>query len=120
LKKIDASSDNKNGGEEFLPAESLWRAAQMICQNGLEVPPIDAEPTPLEMVGLTIGILRRRKHISRLQLAKKIGCPVEEILALEAGLLPADRLQRYLPRISREVGLREHPLQLLFRNIKFA
>jgi DNA-binding XRE family transcriptional regulator len=120
LKKIDASSDKKNIGEEFLPAESLWRAAQMIRQNGLEVPPIDAEPTPLEMLGLTIGILRRRKHISRLQLAKKIGCSVEDILALEAGLLPIEYLKRYLPRVSREVGLRESPLQPLFRNIKFA
>jgi hypothetical protein len=120
LKKIDASSDKKNSGEGFLPAESLWRAAQMICQNGLEVPPIDAEPTPLEMLGLTIGILRRRKHITRLQLSKKTGCSVEEILALEAGLLPAGYLKKYLPRISREVGLREYSLQPLLRNIKFA
>jgi hypothetical protein len=120
LNKKDASSVNRKNEERFLPAESLWRAAKMISQQGMEVPPIDAEPTPLEMLGMTIGIFRRRKHISRIQLAKKTGCSIEEILALEAGLLPADRLKKCLPRVSREVGLREHSLQPFIRNIKLA
>jgi len=120
LKKINASSDKKNSGEGFLPAETLWRAAQMICQKGVEVPPIDAEPAPLEMLGLTIGILRRRKHISRSQFAQKIDCSVEELLALEAGLLPASELAKYLPLILKETEMSEIALQPFFRNIKFA
>lgn len=120
MKKTDASSVKRNNEERFLPADALWRAAKMISQQGMEVPPIDAEPTPLEMLGMTIGIFRRRKHISRIQLAKKTGCSIEEILALEAGLLPADLLKKCLPRVSREVGLREHSLQPFIRNIKLA
>jgi DNA-binding transcriptional regulator YiaG len=120
LKKINASSDKNNSGEGFLPAETLWRAAQMICQKGMEVPPIDAEPAPLEMLGLTIGILRRRKHISRLEFAQNIGCSVEELLALEAGLLPASDIAKYLPLIINEIEVPKIFLQPISRNIKFA
>jgi len=119
LKKINASSDKKNR-ENFLPAETLWRAAQMIRQQGMEVSPIDAEPTPLEMLGLTIGILRRRKHISRSQFAQKIGCSMEELLVLEAGLLPARDLAKYLPLIINEIEVPNKILQPFFRNIKTA
>ena len=120
MKKINASSDKKNREEGFLPAETLWRAAQMICQKGMVVPPIDAEPAPLEMLGLTVGILRRRKHISHSQFAQKIGCSVEELLALEAGLLPAKDLAKYLPLIINEIEVPKKFLQPLFQNIKFA
>jgi DNA-binding transcriptional regulator YiaG len=114
LKKTNASSDKKNNGEGFLPAEILWRAAQMICQKDKEVLPIDAEPAPLEMLGLTIGILRRRKHISRSKFAQKIGCSVEELLALEVGLLPEGVLAKYLPLILKEINIpRTLPAPLL-------
>jgi hypothetical protein len=120
LKKINASSDSNNEDENFLPSEILWRAAQMIFEKGVEVPPIDSEPAPLEMLGLTIGILRRRKHISRSQFINKIGCSVEELLALEAGLLPASDLIKYLPLILKEIEVPEISLQPFFPNIKFA
>ena len=120
MKKINASSDKNNSGEDFLPAETLWRAAQMISQKGMEVPPIDSEPTPLEMLGLTIGIVRRRKHISRSQFAQKIGCSVEEILALEAGLLTINDLAKYLPLIMNEIEVPRKFLQPFFSNIKLA
>jgi len=118
LKKTNACSDKKNSGEGFLPAETLWRAAQMICQKGKEIPPIDAEPAPLEILGLAIGILRRRRHTSRLQFAQKIGCSMEELLALEAGLLPAGELTKYLPLILKEINMPELSLHPIFRNIK--
>jgi hypothetical protein len=120
LKKINASSDSNNEDENFLPSEILWRAAQMIFEKGVEVPPIDSEPAPLEVVGLTIGILRRRKHIPRSKFVKKIGCSVEELLALEAGLLPAGELAKYLPLILKEINMPELSLHPIFRNIKFA
>jgi DNA-binding transcriptional regulator YiaG len=104
----------------MIPAETLWRAAQMIRQQGIEVLSIEAEPTPLEMLGLTIGILRRRKRISRLDFAQKIGCSVEELLALEAGLLPASHLAKYLPLIINEVKIPEDLILPIFRKIKFA
>jgi len=119
LKKINTSLDKKNR-ENFLPAETLWRAAQMIRQKGMEVLPIDSKPTPLEMLGLTIGILRRRKHISRSQFAHRIGCSVEELLVLEAGLLPAIDLAKYLPLIINEIEVPNKILQPFLRNIKTA
>jgi hypothetical protein len=118
LKKINASSDKKNR-KNFLPAVTLWRAAQMIRQKGMEVSPIEAEPTPLEMLGLTIGILRRRKHIPRSQFAQKIDCSMEELLALESGLLPVSDLAKYLPLIINEIEVPNKILQIFFRNIKF-
>jgi len=121
LRKTSASSDmKKNKGEGFLPAEVIWRAAQMFCQNGVEVSPIDAEPTPEEMLGLTIGILRRHKHISHEKFARSIGCSVEELLALEAGLLPKKVILKYLPAIAHATGVNLGSLQPLARRIKIA
>ncbi len=120
MKKINASSDPNSKNKNFLPSEILWRAAQMIHENGMEVSSIEAEPEPLEMLGLTIGILRRRKHISRSQFAQKIGCSVEELLALEAGLLPGRELEKYLPLILKETEMSEIFQQPFFSNIKFA
>jgi hypothetical protein len=120
LKKINASSDKKNRVNNIIPVETLWRAAQIFRQQGMEVSQIDAEPTPLEMLGLTIGILRRRKRISRLEFAQKIGCSVEELLALEAGLLPAGDFAKYLPLIINEVKIPRDLIQPILSNIKFA
>jgi len=120
LKKIHASSDKKNSIEGFLPAEILWRTAELICQKGVQIPPIDAEPAPLEMLGATIGILRRRKHISYSSFAQRIGCSVEELLALEAGLLPASDLLQYLPLILRVLKLREKSVQPFLRDLKIS
>ncbi len=120
MKKINASSDHNSKNENFLPSELLWRAAQMIHENGMEVSSIGAEPTPLEMIGLTIGILRRRKHISRIEFAQRIGCSVEELLVLEVGLLPAKDLEKYLPLILRETEMSEISKHPFFINIKLA
>lgn len=88
MKKINASSDKKISGEEFLPSETLWRAAQLICTSGVTISPLEAEPTPQEMLGFTIGILRRQKHISHKQFAQRIGCSLEELLAFGGGSAP--------------------------------
>ncbi len=119
-KRIASSDNKKNIGEGFLPAERLWRAAQMFCQNGVDVPPIDAEPTPEEMLGLTVGILRRRKNISRLKFAQSIGCSIEELLAFEAGLLSKSVMLKYLPTMAQEIGLDLDSLQPLKRRMRIA
>lgn len=119
MKKINASSD-KNNRDNFLPAETLWRTAQMTRQKGMEVSPLDAEPVPLEMLGLAIGILRRRKHISHLEFAKKIDISVEELLALEKGLLPAGELVKYLPSIIQQIKIPGDLIKHIFPNKKFA
>lgn len=120
LKKIYASSDKKSMGEALLPAEILWRAAQLIRQGGTQLPPFDAEPAPEEMLGLTIGILRRRKHISKSQLAQTVGCSMEELLALEAGGLPLAVAQKYLPQIMRELEIPSKFLTPFLNRLKFA
>jgi len=120
LKKRRASSDKKIEETNYLPSETLWRTAQLIRQKDMEVPPIDAEPMPQEMLGLAIGILRRRKHISRIQLAQRIGCTVEEILALETGLLPVKDLGKYLPMILDGIGVPEKSLQPFLIHTKYA
>ncbi len=117
MKKINASSDKKISGEEFLPSETLWRAAQLIRTSGVTISPLEAEPTPQEMLGFTIGILRRQKHISHKQFAQRIGCSLEELLALEVGLLPMDKLQKYLPLILKEIKLPMNFKQLFLRNV---
>jgi len=120
LKKLHASSDKNNTETNYLPSETLWRATQLITQKGIDVLPIDAEPAPQEMLGLAIGILRRRKHISRIQLAQSIGCTVDKLLALETGLLPASDFVQYLPLILHEIGIPEKSLQPFLINIKIA
>ena len=120
MKKIHASSDKRSKGEVLLPAEILWRAAQLIRQGGTKLPPFDAEPTPEEMLGLTIGILRRRKHISKSQFAQKIGCSMEELLALEAGGLPLAIVQKYLPQMMRELEIPSNFLYPFLNRLKFA
>jgi hypothetical protein len=118
LKNIFASSDKRNMMKNNIPVEVLWRAAQMIRQKGMEVSPLDAEPAPLEMLGLSIGILRRRKRISRLEFSQKIGCSVEELLALEMGRLPVGDLAKYLPLIVREIKIPGYLLQPILGNMK--
>jgi len=120
LKKTHASSDKRSTGEDLLPAETLWRAAQLIRQGGTKLPPIDAEPAPEEMLGLTIGILRRRKHISKSQFAQTVGCSLEELLALEAGGLPLAVAQKHLPKIMRELEVPSTLLHPLLNRLKFA
>jgi hypothetical protein len=121
LKKINASSDKKGKSmDHILPAETLWRAAQLIHQQEKEPAPMKAEPAPLEMLGLTIGILRRRKRISRIEFAQTIDCPVEELLALEMGLLPAHKLIKYLPHIVQQIKIPGDLIQPIYPNIKFA
>lgn len=121
MKTQPASSDNNKVEEKnYLPSELLWRAAELICQKDTEIPPIEAEPTSHEMLGLAIGILRRRKNISRFQLAQRIGCSIEELLALETGLLPASDYGKYLPLILQTLGLPQKSLQPFLANIKYA
>lgn len=104
----------------YLPSELLWRAAQLTSQKGMKVPRINTEPAPQEMLGLAIGILRRRKHISRFYLAQKIGCTAEELLAFEIGLLPVSEFAKYLPLILRVMGMPEKPLHSYLNKIKYA
>jgi hypothetical protein len=120
LKKQHASSDKKTKEKKDLPSDTLWRAAELVCQNGTALPSIDAEPTPQEMLGTAIGILRRRKHISHLQFAQRIGCSVEELLALEAGLLPAKDYIKSLPLILESLEIPEKALQPFLAKIKYA
>lgn len=105
--------------ENFLLGETIRRAAQLISQKGTQVPPMDQESTPLETLGILIGLLRRRKHISHLQFAQNIGCSMEELLALEAGLLPAPDFVKYLPLILREINIPKDILQSLIHDIEF-
>ena len=118
LRKKNASSDTKKRRERFLPAETLWRVAHRFPKNRDETPRSGSEPTPEEMLGLTIGILRRRQNISRPNLAQSIGCSVEELLALEAGLLPKNRMLKYLPVIAHEIGIDLTSLQPQRRQMK--
>ena len=120
MRKNNASSDKNAMETNYLPSETLWRAAEIIAQRGKSVSPIEAEPAPQEMLGLAIGILRRRKHISRMQLAQGIGCTVEELVALETGLLPRSDYLKYLPLILNEIGLPDRSLQPFLAKIKFA
>lgn len=120
MKKQLASSAKNVEEKNYLPSELLWRAADLISQKGTEIPPIEAEPAPQEMLGLAIGILRRRKHISRFQLAQRMGCTVEELLALETGLLPASEYMKYLPLILQVLEMPEKSLQPFLAKIKYA
>lgn len=120
MKKPHDGSDKKIMRTNYLPSELLWRAAQLISQKGMGVPWIDAEPAPQEILGLVIGILRRRKRISRFHLAQGIGCTVEELLALETGLLPASDFEKYLPLILHTIEMPEKPLQPFLINTKIA
>lgn len=119
MKKINASSDGIKTND-FLPAETLWRAAQIAREQRTKTLSTNTEPVPLEMLGLTIGILRRRKHISRLEFAQMIDCPVEELLALEMGLLPAHELVKYLPSIAKQIKIPGDLINPIYPNKKFA
>ncbi len=120
MKKHPASSAKKVEEKNYLPSDIVWRAAELICQKGTEIPPIEVEPAPQETLGLALGIVRRRKHISRFQVAQRIGCTVEELLALETGLLPASDYIKYLPLILQMLEIPEKSLQPFLAKIKYA
>lgn len=105
---------------DTLPAKTLWQTANFIKDTGIQIQPLEAELTPLEILGITIGILRRRKNFSRILFAQRVGCPVEELIALEMGLLPLQKILKYLPKISQGIDVPERSLQTFIRNLKFA
>lgn len=119
MKKIIAGSDQTLKGR-FLPAETLWNAAQMVRRKGV----VDLQPTgelkPHEILGLAIGIVRRRKKITLNELANKTGFSIEELLAFEAGLLPGRELIKYLPAILREVKISRKSIKPLLQKITAA
>lgn len=119
MKKINASSDKKLE-EGFLPAETLWKAAQIVRQKGATNLQLLTEPKPHELLGLTIGMARRRRHINLNELANKTGFSVEELLAFEAGLLPVKEMIKYLPAILREVKIPRKSIQPLLQKIRTA
>lgn len=119
MKKINASSDNKLE-EGFLPAETLWKAAKLVRQKRAVNLQLIAEPKPHELLGLTIGMVRRRQYIALNELANKTGFSIEELLAFEAGLLPVEELIKYLPAILREVKISNKSIQPLLQKIKAA
>lgn len=114
-----ASSDKKNRAG-LLPAAVVWRASQLARPIQDQSRSAETEPEPLESIGLTIGILRRKERLSHSQFAEKIGCSVEELLVLEAGLLPDDKLAKYLPAVLREIGDERNVIQMFLNQIKFA
>lgn len=114
-----ASSDKKNRAG-LLPAAVIWRASQLARPIQVNSRPAETEPEPLELIGLTIGIIRRRKRLSHSEFSLKIGCSVEELLVLEAGLLPDEKLAKYLPAVIREIGDERNVIQMLVNQIKFA
>lgn len=119
MKKIIASSDQKLD-ERFLPAETLWKAAQIVRQKGAFDLQLTAEPKPHEILGLTIGMVRRRRQITLHELATKTGCSIEELLAFESGLLPIKEMIKYLPAILREVKIPKRSIQPLLQKIRAA
>ncbi len=119
MKKINASSDIKLE-EGFQSAETLWKAAQIVRQKGVLDLQLTAEPKPHEILGLTIGMVRRRRQITLNELANKTGFSVEELLAFEAGLLPVKEMIKYLPSILREVKIPKRSIQPLLQKIRAA
>lgn len=119
MKKILANSDEGNTEDGFLPSDKLWLTVQMARKKEVEIPLITASSGAPEMLGLIISILRRRKHISRQRFAQKLGCSVEEILALEGGLLPAKDIARYLPLIIKKIKVPKKILQPYLKEIDF-
>lgn len=119
MNSITASSDKKNRAG-LLPAAVVWRASQLARPIQEKSRSAETEPEPLELIGLTIGILRRRKRLSHSQFAKKVGCSVEELLVLEVGLLSDEKLAKYLPAIIREIGDEQNIIEMLVNHIKFA
>jgi len=119
LKKINASSEIKSE-ESFLPAETIWRTAQLLRQKGVLNVQLNAEPKPHELLALTIGMVRRRRQITLNELANKTGFSMEELLAFEAGLLPANELKKYLPAILREVKISRKLISPILQKIKAA
>lgn len=115
MKKINASSEKLEEG--FLPAETLWKAALIVRRKATGHLQLKAEPKPHELLGLTIGMVRRRKDLSLEELAEKTGFSVEELLAFEAGLLPVGEFIKYLPAILREVKIPRKSIQPLLRKI---
>ncbi|MBI3175255.1 MAG: hypothetical protein HYZ25_16130 [Chloroflexi bacterium] len=116
----EIASSDKNNGVGLLPAAVVWRASQLARQIQDQSHSTETEPEPLELIGLTIGILRRRKRLSHLQFATKIGCSVEELLVLESGLLSDEKLVKYLPAVICEIGDERNIIQMLVSQIKFA
>lgn len=118
MKKLNASSD-KSMEREASQAGNLWKAAEFIRQRGVDTrSSLDAEPTPLEIAGMTIGMIRRRKKITQLALSIRIGCEIEEILAIEAGMLPVGDYKDFVPKILKEMNLSNRQIKMFLHFIE--
>ena len=121
MKKINAVSDKENIQRgEFISADLLWRASRWLRSKKVELRSLDLDPSPEELLGFAILVSRRRKKLTRLQFVERIGCSLEELLALEAGVLPMDFAAKYLSAIMNELEMKSTLYQTFQHRFKLA
>lgn len=101
VKKIKfdlVDSDKMMTVQHLIRAADLARARGYRCATG-------NDPTKLEELGIAINMLRRSRKIDLGVLASQIPCKIEEIIALEAGLLPFERVCQLLPFVALHLGV---------------
>lgn len=104
----------------MLPPETLWKAARWIREEKVFLSLMDSEPTTEEVLGLIISISRRQKKISHIQLTRKIGCSLDELMALEAGALPREISRKYFGKICHVLNMKPSEYPILFDHFKSA
>jgi hypothetical protein len=87
--------------QHLIRAADFASARGQRCANG-------EDRLQLEELGITINILRRSRKIDLNLLASQIPCRLEELIALEAGLLPCERVCKLLPAVVRHLGVNLH------------
>lgn len=75
------------------------------------------EPSIMEELGLTLRIIRKKKNLDHQSLAIKSNCSPEIILALEMGVLPIKEISLHLPKILRELGIKQNIDEKSIKNL---
>jgi hypothetical protein len=96
--------------EEELIASKIFDIAREPTASNRPLSPEEVS-TPLEMFGITIGTIRRRRAITIKELAERSNIGLDSLLRIELGSTPFETVTKALPGIAKAL---EIDPQLLF------
>ena len=105
LKSISHQISNDDSSDRNHSVRLLIRAAQAAGRIDQEEELFRDDVLAEERLGIAIGVIRRRKNITREELALKTGYDLEILIALEMGILDVDMLYRVLPGVLGGLGM---------------
>lgn len=94
------------------PAQKILRAIKIA---EIKAPPKMATSAPVEELGIMLRLIRKRKGERLDEFSARINVSPENLFALEAGILPSEKLFELLPFVLKGIGI---PPEMVVEELK--